>query len=103
MARHAQTLLGAVNGDPLTTALIIPATPSTPSITITYSALHTAITSFATSLANLGIGTGAPVSIALGNSLAFVIAFLGAATQRAIAAPLNPGYTQDEFEFYVSD
>lgn len=32
-----------------------------------------------------------------------MVAFLATANQRAIAAPLNPAYKQDEFEFYVKD
>ena len=54
-------------------------------------------------LANLGIFPGAAVSIALPNSLEFVISFLATTWQRGIAAPLNPAYKQDEFEFYIAD
>ena len=37
------------------------------------------------------------------NSFEFIVAFLAASWQRAIAAPLNPAYKQDEFEFYIDD
>ncbi|WAR59059.1 hypothetical protein PtB15_10B401 [Puccinia triticina] len=43
------------------------------------------------------------VSLSLTNSLEFVAAFLALAQNSFIAAPLNPGYTQDEAEFYLSD
>ncbi|WAQ89002.1 hypothetical protein PtA15_10A425 [Puccinia triticina] len=42
------------------------------------------------------------VSLSLTNSLEFVAAFLALAQNSFIAAPLNPGYTQDEAEFYLS-
>ncbi|MCH1921890.1 AMP-binding protein, partial [Shewanella sp. A3A] len=32
-----------------------------------------------------------------------VIMFLAVIRARAVAAPLNPAYTQEEFEFYLSD
>lgn len=43
------------------------------------------------------------MSITLPNSYEFVVAFLAACWQRAIAAPLNPAYKQEEFEFYIDD
>jgi acyl-CoA synthetase (AMP-forming)/AMP-acid ligase II len=33
----------------------------------------------------------------------FVVAFLGVALARAVAAPLNPAYTEDENKFYMED
>lgn len=61
------------------------------------------MTLFGKKLANLGITPQAAISIALPNSYEFIIAFLAASWQRAIAAPLNPAYKQDEFEFYIND
>jgi acyl-CoA synthetase (AMP-forming)/AMP-acid ligase II len=43
------------------------------------------------------------VSIALPNTYEFIVSFIAAAWQRAIAAPLNPAYKQSEFEFYIDD
>ncbi|KAE8349477.1 hypothetical protein BDV28DRAFT_60535 [Aspergillus coremiiformis] len=72
-------------------------------LTITYQQLHAHVTEFQTKLAKLGVGHGAAVSLALANSYEFVVGFLGASWQRAIAAPLNPAYKQEEFEFYIDD
>ena len=33
----------------------------------------------------------------------FVVAFLGVTLARAVAAPLNSAYTEDEFKFYMED
>jgi oxalate---CoA ligase len=65
--------------------------------------LTTDILEFQSKLAVLGIDKGDAVSIAIPNTYEFVVSFLGAAYQRAIAAPLNPAYKQDEFEFYIDD
>ena len=43
------------------------------------------------------------VSIALPNGLDFLVAFMAVARAGAIAAPLNPAYTADEFKFYMQD
>ena len=83
------------------TAIIIPNKPN--ALTITYSKLTSHVSAFQQKLAQLGIHPQAAVSIALPNSYEFIVAFLAASWQRAIAAPLNPGYKQDEFEFYIDD
>ena len=54
-------------------------------------------------LAGAGVQPGRAVSIALPNGLDFLIAFLATARAGAIAAPLNPAYTADEFAFYMED
>lgn len=54
-------------------------------------------------MADIGISHGSAVSIALPNSYAFIVSFLATSYQRAIAAPLNSAYKQDEFEFYIDD
>jgi len=59
--------------------------------------------SFQAKLAKLGVTAGSAVSIALPNSYPFTVAFLAAAWQRGIAAPLNSAYKQSEFEFYIDD
>ena len=51
----------------------------------------------------LGITKGLVVSSALPNSYELIVSFLATAWQRGIVAPLNPGYKQDEFEFYLDD
>lgn len=54
-------------------------------------------------LAANGVEPGTAVSIILINSYEFVATFLAVARAGAIAAPLNPAYTTDEFTFYMED
>lgn len=82
------------------TAVIIPGSPA---LTVSYKQLAADILAFQKKLAKLGVSPGSAVSIALPNSYPFIVAFLAASWQRAIAAPLNPAYKQDEFEFYIDD
>ncbi|KAL8835367.1 MAG: hypothetical protein Q9170_003356 [Blastenia crenularia] len=65
--------------------------------------LNAHVSSFQEVLARLGVAPHDTISIALPNSYEFIVAFLATAKQRAIAAPLNPAYKQDEFDFYVND
>ncbi|KAK7740907.1 NRPS [Cytospora paraplurivora] len=51
----------------------------------------------------LGVEGHHVVAMALTNGLPFVLAFLGVTSTGAIAAPLNPAYTEPEYEFYLSD
>lgn len=96
----AATLSSSFSQDSQNTAIIV---PSKPAFTISYHQLNVDIQSFQKRLADLGIGHGDAVSIALPNTYEFVVSFLATAYQRAIAAPLNPAYKQDEFEFYIDD
>ncbi|RYO79616.1 hypothetical protein DL766_001902 [Monosporascus sp. MC13-8B] len=95
------TLQSAINGVESSTAVIIPSRPNP--LTATYGDLLSECASFQRKLAALGIGRGSPVSVALVNSYEFVVSFLATSWQRAVAAPLNPAYKQDEFEFYIED
>lgn len=95
------TLQSAVQGAPGDVAVIVPSRPQ--ALTVTYKDLVAEVAAFQQKLAAIGIATGAPVSIATVNSYEFIVSFLAAAWQRAIAAPLNPAYKQDEFEFYIDD
>ena len=54
-------------------------------------------------LAHIGVGHGTAVSISLPNSYEFVTVFLAIGWQRAVAAPLNPAYKQQEVQFYLDD
>ncbi|KAL4785765.1 hypothetical protein BJX76DRAFT_355814 [Aspergillus varians] len=94
------TLAQSFSSDSAAVAVIV---PQNPALSITYRELHSHISDFQAKLANLGVGHGAAVSLALVNSYEFIVAFLAASWQRAIAAPLNPAYKQDEFEFYIDD
>ena len=53
-------------------------------------------------LNTLGVGRGDRVGIVLPNGPEMATAFLGVAAG-AVAAPLNPAYRAEEFEFYLSD
>ena len=95
-----------------TLSTTLPSTGPSPSIIIprksdplylSYKDLASHALAFKKKLASIGVDAHAPVSIALPNSYEFVIAFLSASYLRAIAAPLNPVYTQNEFEFYIGD
>lgn len=97
----ALTLKTSIKGAGSSTAVIVPSKPSP--LTVTYNGLLAEIAAFQVKLAALGVKTGAPVSISLVNSYEFIISFLATAWQRGVAAPLNPAYKQDEFEFYIED
>ncbi|EFP88539.2 uncharacterized protein PGTG_14117, partial [Puccinia graminis f. sp. tritici CRL 75-36-700-3] len=71
-------------------------------LSICYRELKDYTTRLATQLESFG-PPQITVSLSLINSLEFVTSFLALAQNSFIAAPLNPGYTQDEAEFYLSD
>jgi acyl-CoA synthetase (AMP-forming)/AMP-acid ligase II len=71
-------------------------------IKISYGALRTQIQSLAESLAAAGVKRGDRVGIALPNGLPMIVSFFAAA-MAGTAAPLNPGYKEDEFRFYLED
>lgn len=97
----ALTLQSAIKGTGSSTAVIVPSKPEP--LTATYADLLKETSSFQQKLADIGITRGSPVSIATVNSYEFIVSFLAASWQRGIAAPLNPAYKQDEFEFYIED
>ncbi len=68
-----------------------------------YDDLNAEVTRLADILAANGVAPGDPVSIVLVNGYEFVATFLAVAHASAIAAPLNPAYTADEFTFYMED
>ena len=68
-----------------------------------YDELDTEIDRLADILAANGVKPGVPVSIVLINGYEFVATFLAVARAGAIAAPLNPAYTTDEFNFFMED
>ncbi|KAF7178808.1 hypothetical protein CNMCM7691_007629 [Aspergillus felis] len=95
------TLAQSLSPDSPSVAVIVPHKPS--ALSVSYQQLHAHIADFQAKLARLGVGHGAAVSLALVNSLEFIVSFLATSWQRAIAAPLNPAYKQEEFEFYIDD
>ncbi|KAL4889047.1 hypothetical protein BDV59DRAFT_187447 [Aspergillus ambiguus] len=95
------TLARSFSSESQDVAILVPGKPSP--LSISYKQLYAHIADFQAKLARVGVRHGGAVSLALVNSYEFIVAFLGAAWQRAIAAPLNPAYKQDEFEFYIED
>ena len=95
---EANTLLGLLNvGDPKQAAIRVPGGPD-----ITYSSLATQVAELAAELKKFGIRRGDRVASSLPNSAEGIITFLASATA-GVAAPLNPAYKADEFQFYLED
>ena len=93
------TLLGLLASAPAgATAIALP----DQGIRITYGQLREMVSGFAGALAAAGIGRGDRVGMALPNGLPTIVAFLAAA-EAGTAAPLNPGYKEDEFRFFLED
>lgn len=89
-------LLGAAAPD--RTAIILPES----GLRISYGQLRAQVESMAETLAAWGISRGDRVGMALPNGLPTIVSFL-AASEVGTAAPLNPGYKEDEFRFYLED
>ncbi|EYE97890.1 acyl--CoA ligase [Aspergillus ruber CBS 135680] len=97
----ATTLARSFSSENSRLAVLVPNKPNP--LAISYQQLHSHVASFQAKLAKLGVSHGAAVSIALVNSYEFVVSFLAVSWQRGIAAPLNPAYKGEEFEFYIDD
>ena len=69
---------------------------------LSYAGLREQIKKTGGALRGLGVGRNDPVAIVLPNGPEMASAFISIAAN-ATAAPLNPGYQKDEFEFYLSD
>ena len=80
------------------TSVIIPGGPN-----INYQDFRDEVEKIAGLLAGYGVKKGSAVSIVLENSLDFMVDFLAVTRAGAIAAPLNPAYTVDEFKFFMED
>src|SRR5215475_940825 len=83
---------------PEATAVILPDT----GIRVSYGQLRDQVTEMADALASLGIRPGDRVASSLPNGLPTVVSFL-AASIAGTAAPLNPGYREEEVSFYLED
>ncbi len=69
---------------------------------LSYAGLRQQIAETRTSLNGVGIGRNDRVAIVLPNGAEMASAFIAVACS-ATAAPLNPGYRAEEFDFYLSD
>src|SRR4249920_236748 len=93
------TLLGLIGSTPAEhTAIIVPEQ----NIRVSYGSLRKQVQDVANQLAAAGIRRGARVGMALPNGLPAIVSFL-AASMAGTAAPLNPGYREDEFKFFLED
>jgi oxalate---CoA ligase len=89
-------VLAAAPGD--RTALIAPEA----GVQMTYESLRSQVAVMADALAAAGIRRGDRVAMSLPNGLPAIVSFL-AASVAGTAAPLNPGYRQDEVSFFLND
>ena len=80
------------------TSVIIPGGPN-----INYQDLRNEVEKIAGLIAGYGVNKGSAVSIVLENTLDFMVDFIAVTRAGAIAAPLNPAYTVDEFKFFMED
>jgi acyl-CoA synthetase (AMP-forming)/AMP-acid ligase II len=80
------------------TAIVVPEH----NIRVSYGAVRSQVESLAAALAGAGITRGQRVGMALPNGLPMIVSFL-AASLAGTAAPLNPGYKEHEFRFFLED
>ncbi|MFI9551935.1 AMP-binding protein [Nonomuraea endophytica] len=74
-----------------------------PGHSYTHGEVHTLAAGAASVLAGHGVRPGDRVLIALGDGIAWVSAFLGAARLGAVAVPVNPDLTADDHAFMAAD
>src|SRR4029077_1825766 len=96
---NSNTLLELIQVAPAEqTAIILPES----GVRVSYQQLRDQVTAMANALASLGIKQGERVATSLPNGLAAIVSFL-AASIAGTAAPLNPGYREEEVSFYLED
>lgn len=92
------TLKSAVEKFENRLALKVPA-----KIDLTHSQLNRLVEIAAEKLVAAGVVPGDVIALTFPNTVEYVIMFLAVIRARATSAPLNAAYTQEEFEFYLSD
>ncbi len=96
---NPSTLLELIGVAPAnSTAIVLPES----GIRVSYQQLRDQVNEMADALASMGIGHGDRVATYLPNGLPAIVSFL-AASVAGTAAPLNPGYREDEVNFYLED
>ena len=85
-------------GDPSHIAIIVPDGP-----VLTYGDLKHQVDSLANKLNSFGLGRGDRVAIILPNGVEHIVSFLAVTAAGAVAAPLNPAFTEQEFRFCLED
>jgi acyl-CoA synthetase (AMP-forming)/AMP-acid ligase II len=86
-------------GDAASPALVVPDV----GLVLTYAQTATRTETLARRLAALGVRRGDRVAFALPNGPDLVLVLLAITALGAAAAPLNPAYTEAEFEFFLTD
>jgi acyl-CoA synthetase (AMP-forming)/AMP-acid ligase II len=71
-------------------------------VKVTYETLRQQVRSVADAFAAAGIARGDRIAMALPNGLPCIVCFI-AASAAGTAAPLNPGYREEEFKFFLED
>ena len=96
---NVNTLFELVQAAPdQATAVILPES----GVWVSYSSLREQVLAMAEALGEAGIGRDQRVAIVLPNGLPSIVSFL-AASIAGTAAPLNSGYKQEEFSYYIED
>ena len=95
MARTLDELLE--RGEAGHAAIVVPGGP-----VLTYARLREEVARAADALAAFGLRRGDRIALVVPNSAETIVLFLAAA-RVGTAAPLNPGYKEDEFRFYLED
>jgi acyl-CoA synthetase (AMP-forming)/AMP-acid ligase II len=94
-----ESLLSILHGSSQHPALICPDDGTV----VSHHELATSVHRLAGLLAGLGVRRGQRVAIVMRNGPEVVELLLAVAALGATAAPMNPGYTRAEYEFYLSD
>ena len=97
MSKSQDLIANLAAGDDDAVAILAPSTPG-----LTYRGLRAQIAATAAALRSIGVATDDRVAIVLPNGPEMAVSFLAVAAACA-AAPLNPAYRAEEFEFYLSD
>lgn len=95
----AESLLALLRVGKQSPALICPDDDAV----LSHEELASAVHQLAGALAALGVAHGNRVALVVPNGPEFVELLLAIAAIGAVAAPLNPGYTEREFAFYLDD
>jgi len=87
------------SGQPASPAIVVPDTGQV----LSYARLAASVEELARRLAGLDVRRGDRVAFALPNGPDIIMLLLAVIAVGATAAPLNPAYTQPEFEFFLGD
>ncbi|RMZ52179.1 hypothetical protein APUTEX25_001569 [Auxenochlorella protothecoides] len=93
------TLLDVLGGSPDSPAIVV----GSGGQKLTRGQFLELATQFAQSLRASGVQPSDLVTIVDSNTLEFAVAFLGTTLARAVAAPLNQNYHEEEFKYYQED